>query len=85
MQAIGQQVCEVKVDGAWRAIRLAEARTTYTMASKRCPACYGQIVIVGNFTPGGGYKLQHRKAHPGCSLKPETYSGVPSQHPQALS
>ena len=48
------QTCEVKVDGAWRDVTLVEARTLYTMAPKRCPACHGQVTIAGNFTPTGG-------------------------------
>jgi hypothetical protein len=79
-----QQTCEVKVDGTWRPATLAEARSLYTMAQKRCPACHGQIVIAGSYTGAGSVKLQHRRSHTGCSLKPDTYTGTLSLHPQAL-
>ena len=41
MVAAEQQVCEVKVDGAWLPASLLDARGMYTMAPKRCPACHG--------------------------------------------
>lgn len=80
----GEQACEVKVEGAWQAVTLTEARTVYGAASRRCPACHGQVNIAGNYTPGGGYKLQHRRSHPGCPLTPAAFSGTPSRHPQAM-
>jgi hypothetical protein len=82
--ADSQQTCEVKVDGAWRPVSLVEARSFYTMAPKRCPACHGQVIVAGSYIGAGRLSLQHRRAHSGCQLKPETYTGTPSLHPQAL-
>lgn len=79
-----QQTCEVKAEGAWRAVSLTEARRSYLMAVKRCPACHGQVFIAGNFTSSGSYKLQHRRTHTGCRLTSKAFSGTSSQHPQAL-
>ncbi|MCJ2020820.1 MULTISPECIES: hypothetical protein [unclassified Methylobacterium] len=84
MPTISQQACEVKVDGAWQAATFAEARSRYMMAQKRCPACQGQIIIAGIYSGAGSLKLQHRRSHTGCPLKPETYTGTPTPHPQAL-
>ena len=84
MPKTSQQICEAKVDGAWRTATVAEARGVYTMAPKRCPACHGQVMISGNYTGAGSLKLQHRRSHTGCSLKPDTYTGTSSPHPQAL-
>jgi len=84
MPAADQQTCEVKVDGVWNAVSLVEARTLYGMLPKRCPACHGQVNIAGNYTPGGGYKLQHRRSHSGCPVTSAAYSGTPSKHPQAM-
>ena len=79
-----QYICEVKVDGLWNAVSLAEARIQYGMMPKRCPACHGQVNIAGNYTLTGGYKLQHRRGHSGCPLTPDAFSGTPSRHPQAM-
>jgi hypothetical protein len=85
MLTTSQQTCEVKVDGAWQPTTLAEARSLYTMALKRCPACHGQIIIAGSYIGAGSLKLQHRRTHTGCPLKPETYTGTPLPHPQAVA
>lgn len=85
MPKTSQQICEAKVDGAWRTATLAEAHGLYTMAQKRCPACQGQIIIAGTYFGEGTLKLQHRRSHTGCPLKPETYTGTPSLHPLAVA
>lgn len=85
MPMVSQQACEVKVDGEWQAATFAEARSRYTMAQKRCPVCQGQIIIAGTYFGAGSLKLQHRRSHNGCPLKPETYTGTPSLHPLAVA
>jgi len=85
MLMVDRQTCEVKVEGAWRPVSLAEARRLYTMAPKRCPACHGQVSLAGSYVGAGSLILQHRRAHGGCPLKSETYTGVPTPHPQALT
>ena len=40
---------EVKVGDVWRAVSLDEAATHYVMATKRCPACHGQVMIPGTY------------------------------------
>jgi hypothetical protein len=80
------QTCEVKIWGEWRAVSLDEAAARYTMAVKRCPGCHGRVAINGTYSgPNIRRSLYHRKGHSGCPLKPETYSGTPSPHPQALT
>lgn len=80
------QTCEVKIEGAWLAVSLDEAAAHYTMAVKRCPACHGRVAISGTYSgPNVQRRVYHRKAHSGCPLKPEAYSGTPSPHPQALT
>lgn len=85
MPNVRDRTCEVKVAGAWRDVSLVEARGLYTMAQKRCPVCHGQVILAGSYIGVGRLKLQHRRAHTGCPLKPETYSGTPSLHPQAVA
>jgi hypothetical protein len=80
-----QQTCEVKVDEAWHLATLTEVRSRHMMAQKRCPACHGQVIFAGNYIGTGHLKLQHRRVHTGCPLKPKTYSGTSSLHPQALA
>jgi hypothetical protein len=85
MLTASEQTCEVKVDGAWRSVSIVEARSLYTTAPKRCPACHGQVIVSGSYIGAGRLNLQHRRSHTGCQLKHETYAGVPSPHPQALA
>jgi hypothetical protein len=78
-------ICEVKVGSVWCAMSLDEAATHHVLAVKRCPACHGRVAINGTYNgPNVLRRLYHRKAHSGCPLKPETYSGTPSPHPQAM-
>ena len=80
------QACEVKVGDVWRAVSLNEAATHHVMATKRCPACHGQVMILGAYgSPTVRQTMSHRRSHSGCPLKLETYSGTPSPHPQALT
>ncbi|MCJ2099294.1 hypothetical protein [Methylobacterium sp. E-046] len=80
------QTCEAKIEGMWRPVSLDEAVDRYPLAVKRCPACHGRVSINGSYSGRGfGKSMTHRKAHSGCPLKSETYSGMPSPHPQALA
>jgi hypothetical protein len=85
MLTVSDQTCEAKVDGAWQLTTLTVARSLYTMVQKRCPACHGQVIVAGSYVGAGSLKLQHRRTHSGCQLRPETYVGIPSPHPQALA
>jgi hypothetical protein len=78
--------CEVKVDGFWQAVSLNEAAVAHSAALKRCPACHGRVMILGTYSrPDVRRSMSHRKSHGGCPLKPDTYTGTPSLHPQALT
>ncbi|MCJ2099682.1 hypothetical protein [Methylobacterium sp. E-046] len=80
------QTCEVKIDGEWRAVSLTEAAVDHVVAVKRCPACRGQVMILGAYSGANVRRtMSHRKSHSGCPLKPNTYSGTLSLYPQALS
>ena len=80
------QTCEVKIGGKWRAVSLDEAATHHVLAVKRCPACHGRVMILGAYSsPTVRRTMSHRNSHSGCPLKPETYAGTPSPHPQALT
>ncbi|GJE14715.1 hypothetical protein FOHLNKBM_5790 [Methylobacterium longum] len=80
------QTCEVKLGSEWCAVSLTQAATEHVMAVKRCPACHGQVMILGAYgSPTVRRTVSHRRAHSGCPLKPDTYSGTSSPHPQALA
>ncbi|GJE13848.1 MULTISPECIES: hypothetical protein [Methylobacterium] len=80
------QICEVKLGSEWRSVSLTEAATEHVMAVKRCPACHGRVMILGAYNwPSVRRTMSHRKSHSGCPLKPDTYTGTPSLHPQALT
>jgi hypothetical protein len=46
--------CEIKIDGAWRPISLAQAHARYPSAIKRCPVCHGRVSIHVNSTELSG-------------------------------
>lgn len=78
--------CEVKIEGAWHVIGLAEAATRYATALKRCPACHGRMTVGGAYSgPNIRRTLYHRRVHSGCPNIPHAYSGTPSPHPQAIT
>jgi hypothetical protein len=85
MKGSKPDVCEVKIDGTWRTATLPDAQSIYRVAVKRCPACHGQVIIHGAYGGDRRPSLAHRKAHSGCPLKPEKFSGTPSPHPNALA
>lgn len=85
MGAPDPQTCEAKIKGAWRLISLAKAKGVYAMAPKRCPACLGSVMINGGYSSNARRTTMiHRKAHTGCPLMPEHFTGMPSLHPQAM-
>ena len=77
--------CEMKIDGAWRPVSLAQAHACYSSAIKRCPVYHGRVSIHVNSTAQGGLWLQHRHAHDGCPLMPARSTGETSPHLQALN
>ncbi|MHC2106459.1 hypothetical protein [Methylobacterium sp. CM6246] len=79
------QICEAKIEGAWRSINVAEAKGVYVMSPKRCPSCHGAVVLSGSYAEGGRRKFTHRKGHNGCPLLPARFNGMLSPHPQALA
>lgn len=86
MPALDPQTCEVKVDGAWLAVTLPDARAHHGSAPKRCPACYGNVTTMGTFTAAHpGLRMVHARAHDGCPLMPERYRGEARMHPQAVA
>ena len=80
------QTCEVRIGSTWRAVSLTEAAIDYVVAVKRCPSCHGRVMILGAYSgPTVRRTMSHRKSHTGCPLTPDTYSGTPTLHPQALT
>jgi len=79
------QTCEAKIEGVWRSIGVAEAKSAYVMALKRCPSCHGAVVLSGSYAENGSRRFSHRRVHTGCPLDPKRYSGTPSPHPQVLT
>ncbi|MGT2488589.1 hypothetical protein ACU4GA_27105 [Methylobacterium oryzae CBMB20] len=45
MATLDDQTCEAKIEGVWRPISVAEAKSAYVMAPKRCPSCHGVVVL----------------------------------------
>jgi hypothetical protein len=86
MAVLDPPTCEVKIEGKWRPVSLDEAVRRYAGSVKRCPGCHGRVSINGAYSgPSFGKTMRHWRAHSGCPLKPETFSGKASPHPQALT
>jgi hypothetical protein len=79
------QTCEVKIGSAWLPMDAAKAHALHRSAQKRCPSCHGQVMTTSSYVSPIRIRVNHRKSHSGCPLKPDTYSGTPSLHPQALT
>jgi hypothetical protein len=79
------QSCEVKADGSWRLVSIEEAVKRYQFDAKRCPNCHGRLIVYNSYTPAHRPYISHHRKHTGCPLRPDTFSGTPSQHPQAIS
>ena len=76
--------CEVRIDGTWRLVPLAEAHAHHRSAEKRCPACHGRVRTQGTYSAQGTAVMTHQRAHDGCPRMPRQYAGTPKRHPQAL-
>jgi hypothetical protein len=77
--------CEAKIDAEWRVIGIADALGMYKGALRRCIECHGPMEAHGPYNDGARPHFAHKKAHSGCSLKSNSFSGVSSPHPDALS
>jgi hypothetical protein len=78
------QTCEVKVEGAWRAVSLNEARLLPRDTLKRCPICHGRVTVMGVYSAQEHLTLSHRRSHDGCPSSPRPYAGVPKRHPETV-
>lgn len=78
------QTCEVKLEGAWRAVGLKDARLLPRDTLKRCPICHGRVVVMGVYNGNQHLTLSHRRSHDGCPLNPRHYAGVTTRHPEAV-
>lgn len=76
--------CEVRVDGAWLLVPLAEAHANHRAAKKRCPACHGRVHTQGSYSAQGTVAMSHRRAHDGCPRIPKLYAGTLKPHPEAI-
>ncbi|CAM3336088.1 MULTISPECIES: hypothetical protein [Methylobacterium] len=81
----GTPTCEVSVEGAWVAMTVDEAQARHRDALKRCPACFGRLMIQGGYTAVRRASPSHFRVHDGCPLIPRHYKGAPSRHPAAIS
>lgn len=76
--------CEVRIDGAWRLVPLAEVHARYRAAEKRCPECHGRVRTQGSYSGHGGVAMTHQRAHDGCPRMLRQYAGTPKRHPESL-
>jgi len=76
--------CEIKVRGEWQRIEIAAALGMDSGGLMRCPECHGRVRAHKAGTTGQRAHFEHYGSHSGCSLKPCTFSGHRSLHPNAL-
>ena len=80
-----QDTCEVRIDGAWTPMPVAEASVLHRSADKRCPDCHGRVRAHGTYGPRTRITMMHHRAHDGCPRMPRQYTGTPTPHPEALT
>jgi hypothetical protein len=76
--------CEVRIDGTWRLMLLAEAHARCRAAEKRCPVCHGRVRTQGAYSGQGRVAMTHQRVHDGCPRIPKHYAGTLKLHPQIL-
>ncbi|WP_010140445.1 hypothetical protein [Oceanicola sp. S124] len=80
--------CEARFDRdgvtTWELRSIDEILGMDPRPTLRCPQCHGQFRAHKAGTTGQRAHFEHRKGHAGCPLKPGTFNGTPSRHPEAL-
>jgi hypothetical protein len=79
--------CEVRTGKSWETIGISEAlerRDDGKKEDMRCGECHGQLIPHKKYSTGARAHFEHLSAHPGCSTKERTFSGVKSTHPTPL-
>lgn len=76
--------CEVRINGAWRLLPLAEAHAHHRSDEKRCPVCHGKVRTQGTYSAQGTVAMAHQRVHDGCPRLPRLYAGKQKPHPQAV-
>ena len=76
--------CEVKRGKAWVTLDIEDALRDRDEVM-RCPECHGPVRPHKKYSDGARAHFEHLTAHTGCPLKPRTFSGQSSKHPDALS
>lgn len=76
--------CEVKIDGVWLSVPVKTAHGLYRDNLKRCPACHGAVTTAAIYALVERVRFQHLRTHAGCPLSVRGFSGVASEHPEAV-
>jgi hypothetical protein len=72
--------CEVKRRGEWIRITIEDALNRHFDKKMRCPACHGRVKAMRASVNGVQPHFEHHAACP----RGDSYSGIPSPHPDAL-
>jgi len=83
MQDPESAYCEVKIQGRWERISLADALRLDQSRIKRCPECRGQVRAHKHANNGMRAHFEHFIAHLGCPLT-EGHSGPTIPHPRIV-
>jgi len=76
--------CEVRVQGQWQWIAVAEAMRLGRSRIKRCPECNGQVQAYQAIEQGIIVHLvEHYERHSGCSLG-DCFDGIRKPHPKVM-
>ena len=77
--------CEMKTRDGWSYLTIDQALELNPELPKRCPECHGAVRAHRQSNNGMRAHFEHLEAHSGCSLKPRTFSGKRSMHPDAFA
>jgi hypothetical protein len=75
--------CEMKRRGEWVRITIEDALNRHSDKKMRCPACHGRVNAIPRSVNGVRAHFEHHAGHAGCP-RGDSYSGIPSPHPDAL-
>ncbi|WP_146606155.1 hypothetical protein [Mesorhizobium kowhaii] len=86
IRSMEKDFCEMESGiGVWAPIEVYQALELNPDRRKRCPECHGAVRAHREGNNGMRAHFEHIEGHDGCSLKPRTFSGTKSMHPDALS
>ena len=75
--------CEIRCEGRWVSIGLAEAARLRNGMPLQCAACHGAVLIRSKFFFGNPPYVERVQIHAGCANRQGCFQSA-TRHPEAL-